>query len=237
MLSGAVHRLAAAVCGRFTNIADPDELAERFGARLVAGFSERHEPRFNVAPSQRVPVVVGAEDGLELRRMRWGLVPHWARKDTKAAFKMINAKAETLLEKPAYRGLVQSHRCLIPADGFYEWRMGEDGRKEPIRFTLADGSLFAFAALWTGWLDESGWPHESCVLVTTKPNALVAKVHDRMPVILPREQEAEWLDPMISIDHAVSLLGPYPGDLMRAAQASALVNHVGNEGPGLLEAA
>jgi putative SOS response-associated peptidase YedK len=125
-------------------------LAERFGARLVEGFSERHEPRFNVAPTQRVPVVVRSEDDVELRRMRWGLVPHWARNDAKAAFKMINAKAETLPEKPAYRGLVRSHRCLIPADGFYEWRVGEDGRKEPVRFTLADGALFGFAGLWNG---------------------------------------------------------------------------------------
>jgi putative SOS response-associated peptidase YedK len=224
------------VCGRFTNVANADELVERFGARLVPGFSERHEPRFNVAPTQPVPVVVPAE-GLELRRMRWGLVPHWAKRDAKAAFKMINAKAETLLEKPAYRGLVRAHRCLIPADGFYEWRVGEDGRKEPVRFRLRDGSLFGFAGLWTGWLDEMGWSHESCVVVTTKPNALVADVHDRMPMILPRELEAEWLDPTISVEHAVSLLEPYPAGLMCAAPASALVNSVRNEGPELLEAA
>jgi putative SOS response-associated peptidase YedK len=218
------------------NVANADELVERFGARLVPGFSERHEPRFNVAPTQPVPVVVPAE-GLELRRMRWGLVPHWAKRDAKAAFKMINAKAETLLEKPAYRGLVRAHRCLIPADGFYEWRVGQDRRKEPVRFGLRDGSLFGFAGLWTGWLDEMGRPHESCVVVTTKPNALVADVHDRMPVILPRELEAEWLDRTISVEHAVSLLEPYPAGLMRAAPASALVNSVRNEGPELLEAA
>ena len=225
------------MCGRFTNIADSDELAERFGARLVEGFSERHQPRFNIAPSQRIPVVAGTQEGLELRRMRWGLVPHWAKSDAKAAFKMINAKAETLLEKPAYRGLVRTHRCLIAGDGFYEWCMNSDGVKEPVRFTLADGSLFGFAGLWTGWLDELGEPNESCVIVTTKPNSLVARVHDRMPVILPREFEADWLDPAISVDHAVSLLEPYPAELMRAASASALVNSVRNEGPELLRAA
>jgi putative SOS response-associated peptidase YedK len=225
------------VCGRFTNIADGDELVERFGVRLVPGFSERHQPRFNVAPAQRVPVVVETAEGRELRPMRWGLVPHWARKDARAAFKMINAKAETLLEKPAYRGLVKAHRCLIPADGFYEWQRAEDGRKRPVRFTLADGSVFGFAGLWTGWLDETGWPQESCVLVTTRPNALVGAFHDRMPVILPAALEADWLDPEISAEHAVSLLRPYPAELMRAAPASALVNSVGNDGPELLEAA
>jgi putative SOS response-associated peptidase YedK len=225
------------VCGRFTNVANADELVERFRARLAPGFSERHEPRFNVAPTQPVPVVVPADDGFELRRMRWGLVPHWARKDAKAAFKMINAKAETLLEKPAYRALVRSHRCLIPADGFYEWRVCEDGRKQPVRFTLADGSLFGFAGLCTGWLDETGWAHESCVVVTTRPNDLVAAVHDRMPVILRRQLETEWLDPTVSVEHAVSLLEPFPASLMRANLASILVNSVRNEGPELLEAA
>jgi putative SOS response-associated peptidase YedK len=223
------------VCGRFTNIADSDQLVDRFGARLVPGFSELHRPRFNVAPAQRVPVVVETVRGRELRPMRWGLVPHWAKRDTRAAFKMINAKAETLLEKPAYRGLVKAHRCLIPADGFYEWRRAGDGRKLPVRFTLADGSLFGFAGLWTGWLDELGWQHESCVVVTTRPNALVGAFHDRMPVILAPPLEAEWLDPTISVEHAVSLLGPYPGELMRASPASVLVNSAANDGPELLQ--
>jgi putative SOS response-associated peptidase YedK len=125
---------------------------------------------------------------------KWGLLPHWA-KDSKIGFKMINARAGTLTEKPAYRCLLSRFRCLIPADGFYEWTSGSDGKKQPIHFHLPDYAMFAFAGLWTSRTDEeTGEIIESCTIITTTPNELVAPVHDRMPVILPPDAETVWLD-------------------------------------------
>jgi putative SOS response-associated peptidase YedK len=165
---------------------------------------------------------------------KWGLLPHWA-KDSKIAFKLINARAETLTEKPAYRGLLTRHRCLIPADGFYEWTVGSDGKKYPIHFHLPDYELFAFAGLWTARTDdETGEITESCTIITTQPNDLVAPVHDRMPVILLPDAEATWLDQAISKEHALSLLEPYPAELMRALPASTRVNSLRNDDAGLL---
>jgi len=148
---------------------------------------------------------------------------------------MINARAETLTEKPAYRGLLSRHRCLIPADGFYEWTVGSNGKKQPIHFHLPGCELFAFAGLWTSRTDDStGELLESCTIITTRPNQLVAPVHDRMPVILPAEAEALWLDPTISKGHALSLLQPYPAELMAAVPASTRVNSVRNDDAELL---
>jgi putative SOS response-associated peptidase YedK len=167
--------------------------------------------------------------------MRWGLVPHWA-KEPSIGYKLINARAETVLDKPAYRSLLSKRRCLVPADGFYEWRAGADGRKEPVRFTLTGGELFAFAGLWTHWLDrESGELVESCTVLTTRPNALVRPVHDRMPVILPREVEARWLDAGLGPQVACELLVPYPAELMVALPASRRANSAREDDPGLLE--
>jgi putative SOS response-associated peptidase YedK len=228
----SVSRVAAAVCGRFTNTAERSELAERFRVSLPDSVRRR----YNVAPAQSVVVVrrSEADRSREAALVRWGLVPHWA-KDEKIAFKLFNARAETLAEKPAFRGLLARRRCLVPADGFYEWRVGADGRKEPVRFTLARGELFAFAGLWTGWTDPStGEPLQSCTIVTTAPNRLVATVHDRMPVILDPGAEEEWLDPDISIEHAVSLLTPYPAQAMAAQAASRRVGSVRNDDAGLL---
>jgi len=226
------------VCGRFTNTHERAELVERFSARLSERLRESDGPRFNIAPTQQVAAI--RERGEERDRvadlLRWGLIPHWA-KDGKLAYRMINAKAETLAEKPAFRGLIERHRCLIPADGFYEWRTNAEGKRVPVRYTLTDGGLFAFAGLWAGWRDpETEELIESCTIVTTRANDLVAAVHDRMPVILPPEAELDWLDAEISVDHALSLLAPLPADLMRAAAASPLVNSVKHEGPELLMA-
>jgi putative SOS response-associated peptidase YedK len=220
------------VCGRFTNTAERSKIVERFQAPLPESFRQR----YNVAPTQRVVAVRRTErDGArEAALLRWGLVPHWA-KDEKIAFKLFNARAESLAEKPAFRGLLARRRCLVPADGFYEWRLGTGGRKEPLRFTLASGGLFAFAGLWTGWTDPStGEPLESCTIVTTAPNPLVAEVHDRMPVILDPASEEEWLDPDISVEHVLSLLLPYPAEAMRVQAASRRVGSVRNDDPGLL---
>jgi putative SOS response-associated peptidase YedK len=150
---------------------------------------------------------------------------------------MINARAEGLLEKRTYKGLLARKRALVVADSFYEWRVREhDGAKEPVRFTVGDGQPFAFAGLWTARVDEqSGETLRSCTIITTRANSLVAAVHDRMPVILRPELEQAWLDPEISVEHALALLEPYPAELMQAAAASTRVNSVRNDDPSLLK--
>ncbi len=219
------------MCGRFTSTVDPQLLAERFGIALPDGI----EPRFNIAPTQRVLAVVDDHGSRAARLLRWGLVPHWA-KDQKIGFKMINARAETVADKPAYRTLLAKHRCLILADGFYEWRVDPDGVKRPVRFTLASGEPFAFAGLNAFWRDpESDDVLESCTIITTTANGLVAPVHDRMPVILPREAEASWLDPSTDRERALLLLRPLAVDLMLARDASTLVNSARNDAPELLD--
>ncbi|MFN8187457.1 MAG: SOS response-associated peptidase [Gaiellales bacterium] len=227
------------MCGRFTNTRERAELVERFAAKVSARLAESYGPRYNVAPTQTVAAIrIVGDDGERIAdALRWGLIPRWA-KDRKLGYKLINAKAETLAEKPAFRSLLPRHRCLIPADGFYEWRTNAEGKRVPVRYTIAADELFAFAGLWAAWHDpELDELVESCTIVTTRANDLVAAVHDRMPVILPREVEADWLDPDISVEHAVSLLEPFPAGLMRARPASPLVNSVKNEGPELLVAA
>ena len=173
------------MCGRFTRTAERAEIVERFAVTLP----EAVPARFNIAPAQSVlTVCCNDQDGDRTANlMRWGLIPHWA-KDVSVSYKMINARAETVTEKPVYKKLLDSRRCLIPADGFYEWRKAPDGKKLPVRFALADESLFAFAGLWTSWADkDTGELIDSCTIITTTPNELVARVHNRMPVILPRD--------------------------------------------------
>ncbi len=220
------------MCGRFTSSRRREAIGERFEVAVPEAYAHR----FNLAPQQRALIIRENDHGRDAVMATWGLVPHWA-KDPKIAFKMINARAETLTEKPAYRGLLARHRCLVPADGFYEWTVGSDGRKQPIHFHLPDYELFAFAGLWTSRTDEeTGEILESCTIVTTRPNELVAPVHDRMPVILPTGAENAWLDPLTSKEHALSLLEPYPAELMVALPASTRVNSVRNDDSGLLVA-
>ncbi len=176
------------MCGRHTSSQPRTAIAERFQITVPDGYSER----YNLAPTQRALIVREHEREREAVLARWGLLPHWAN-DERIAFKMINARAETLAEKPAYRSLLGKYRCLVVADGFYEWTVGQDGKKQPIHFRLSDGGLFAFAGLWTCRTDDAGELVESCTIITTRPNELVAPVHDRMPVILPMGLESEWL--------------------------------------------
>jgi putative SOS response-associated peptidase YedK len=219
------------MCGRYTVAVDPQLLAERFDLELP----EEVVPRFNVAPTDPVLAVTRRSDRRELLIARWGLVPHWA-KDPTAGAKMINARAETLTEKSAYRSLLVKGRCLVIADGFYEWRHDPDGRKRPVRYTVDGGEPFGFAGLWTGRRDpESGDWLRTCTIVTTTANELVAPVHDRMPVILPRESEEAWLDRGVAVEEALALLRPYPADQMHAADASMLVNSVKNDDERLLD--
>jgi putative SOS response-associated peptidase YedK len=218
------------VCGRFTS----SQRREAFRERFEIAVPDTYRERYNLAPQQGTLIVREREDAGEATMAKWGLLLHWA-KDPKVAFKMINARAETLSEKPAYRSLLSRYRCLIPADGFYEWTVGSDGKKHPIHFHLPEYELFAFAGLWTSRTDDArGEIIESCTIITTRPNELVASVHDRMRVILPLAAESVWLGPAVSREHALSLLEPYPADLMAALPASTRANSIRNDDSGLL---
>ena len=187
-------------------------------------------PRYNIAPTQPVPVIRQhpKEPIRELSLMRWGLIPSWA-KDSSGAARMINARSETAGTKPAFRDALKSRRCLIPADGFYEWSRAEK-TKQPFCFEVNDGELFAFAGIWDRWKDPSGQWVKSCSILTTTPNAVTSAVHDRMPVILHPDAYDLWLDPgMKNVSAASDLLKPYAAPLMRCYPVNTRVNHVAND--------
>ncbi len=214
------------MCGRFTLTVSPEQLAETFAwLNIPPGIA----PRYNVAPSQ--PVAVVPNDGQNrLDFFTWGLVPSWA-KDPAMGSRMINARAETLAEKPAFRAAFRRRRCLILADGFYEWRQ-EPGRKTktPMYIHLKSGRPFAFAGLWESWNSPDGSNILSCTIITTAPNALMETIHNRMPVILPEATYPLWLatgDQDTAKLH--NLLLPYPADEMHAYPVSTLVNSPAND--------
>ncbi len=187
-------------------------------------------PRFNIAPTQPVPVIRQnpKEPVRELSLMRWGLSPSWA-KDSSVAAKMINARSETAATKPAFRDAMKYRRCLIPADGFYEWAKTANG-KQPYCFEVNDGELFAFAGLWDRWKDPTGNWIKTCSILTTTPNAVASSVHDRMPVILDPDSYDLWLDPGMTKVEAVSdLLRPCDARLMRCYPVSTRLNHAAND--------
>ena len=210
------------MCGRFTLYHTADEIAERFAAEAVVPI----EARYNIAPTQPVAVVV-QNGARHLDFYRWGLVPSWA-KDISVGNRMINARAETLAEKPSFRTALARRRCLIPADGFYEWKEAdnpEEGGRTPMHIRQAEGALFAFAGLWDEWTAPDGSPVRSCVIITGAPNSLMASIHDRMPIILPQSDEAHWLDASIQDAAALSaLLRPYPAEHLEAYPVSRQVN-------------
>jgi putative SOS response-associated peptidase YedK len=216
------------MCGRFTLTIDINTIAKTFG---VAPSLEA-APRYNIAPTQEV-VSILSNGTAHLDWLQWGLIPSWA-KDASIGSKMINARAETLAEKPSFKRLLRSRRCLVPADGFYEWKKERSG-KIPMYITLKDGSPFAFAGLWDLWRDPEGRQIRTCTLITTEPNAVVAPIHDRMPVILPPEARDLWLDNAIQDEHALlPLLSPYPAEAMTARAVSRLVNNPKSEGAELI---
>jgi putative SOS response-associated peptidase YedK len=187
-------------------------------------------PRYNIAPTQPVPVIRQhpKQPVRPVSLMRWGLIPHWA-KDPSIAANTINAKSETAATKPAFRDPMKLRRCLIPADGFYEWRRTGTS-KQPYCFEVSGGELFAFAGLCDGWKDASGNWIKTCSILTTTPNAVTSTVHDRMPVILPPDSYDLWLDPGMQNVAAISeLLKPFDARLMRCYPVSARINHVGND--------
>jgi putative SOS response-associated peptidase YedK len=220
------------MCGRFTLFDSPASLTERFALGEVPSLS----PRYNIAPSQAVAVVripAGGTDR-ELALLRWGLLPSWA-KDPSLGDKMINARAETAAEKPAFRAAVRRRRCLVPADGFYEWKR-TGGRKQPYYVRMRDGRTFAFAGIWESWEGGGGAAVESCALLTTGPNELLQPIHDRMPVIIPPRDYDLWLSPKVQDPSALApLFAPHPPDEMTAYPVRTLVNNPKTDDPGLIE--
>ncbi len=208
------------MCGRYTLRSKPEVIAEAFGlpeAPLL-------EPRYNIVPAQAVPAIwLDLDRGRrELGLFHWGLIPSWA-DDPAIGNRMINARAETVAEKPAFRRAFQARRCLVLADGFYEWRR-EGSRKQPYFIRMRDDRPFAFAGLWERW-ERGGEPIESCTHLTTEPNEEVAPIHDRMPLILPESAYDLWLDPEVKDVRSLQpLLVPYPSDEMEAYPVSTLVN-------------
>lgn len=220
------------MCGRYTIIVSMEELMLRYLTDLPT--DRYHRPRYNVAPMQDVWAVIHDGEKNRLGQLRWGLVPSWA-SDDKIGGKMINARAETVLEKPAFKRLIARKRALIPADGFYEWKTS-GGKKQPMRITMNDGSLFSFAALYDTWTSPEGAKIHTCTIITTTPNSLVANIHDRMPVILRREDEPAWLNRgNDDVTQLTALLQPYPAEAMRAYPVSPQVGNVKNDTEACIE--
>ncbi len=233
------------MCGRYTLMVEPADLEARFDSRFVASETVAL-PRYNMAPGQQLPVITG-DDPETIRQLEWGLVPSWADDDSGG---LINARAETIDEKPSFRDAYAQRRCLVLADGFYEW-VETDGRKQPYRVAFEDDRPFAMAGLWERWesnaettqagleafgggiatTDADGGPLETFTIVTTEPNDLVSELHHRMAAILEPEHEREWL----TADEPRTLLEPHPADEMRAYPVSRAVNDPSTDVPSLVD--
>lgn len=220
------------MCGRYTLTASVNELEERFHAKASFPGSE-YAKSYNVAPSQMVAAVISARGQYRLGFLKWGLIPSWA-KDPKIGHKMINARSETVFQKPGFREAVKRRRCLIPANSFFEWNR-KDGTRAPMRITLKNGGIFAMAGLWEKWTDQEGNPVFTCTILTTKANRMMAKIHDRMPVILRKEDEEKWLDSTVTEPgRLLPLLAQYDSDAMEMYAVSERVNSPKNNFPELL---
>lgn len=228
------------MCGRFTLHHTLEELEERFAAEAEPPSVAETVRRYNIAPTQDI-LVVTQNGARHLQGCHWGLIPSWA-KDPAIGSKMINARAETLAEKPSFRTALSRRRCLIPADGFYEWQdatmglaSGKRAPRTPMHIRLRGGALFAFAGLWDEWHAPDGSPLRSCTIITTAPNAVTAPIHDRMPVILRPGDEALWLDHSVTGASALlPLLAPYPADAMEAYAVFRSVNAPTVDDPGCI---
>ncbi len=219
------------MCGRYT-LAVPSPADVR--ARFPIGESVEVTRRYNVAPGDPVLAVTNDREGIPRGEyLRWGLVPAWA-KSPQTGLKMINARVETVASRPAYRRAFERYRCLILADGFYEWCRHPDGTKAPFHITQADGAPFAFAGLWAVWRGEDGHRLRSCTILTTAPNAAVAPLHDRMPVILSPPAERPWLDPGSPVEQLYGLLSGLPAADTAVRAVGFAVNDARYDGPECL---
>ena len=217
------------MCGRYTLRTPIETLAERFE---IDEYPSSISASYNIAPTQGVAAVIAEDGKRKLEMLHWGLIPSWA-DDPGVGNRMINARAETVAEKPSFRKAFRNHRCLLLADGFYEWQKGADG-KQPYYIRMDDGSPFAFAGLWESW--QNGREVRSATIITTDANDVVAPIHNRMPVILHPEDYELWLDPDFDEKEPLTtLLKPYPAEAMEAYPVSRRVNSPSNNEPSIIE--
>ncbi|GGD04730.1 putative SOS response-associated peptidase YoqW [Thalassobacillus devorans] len=218
------------MCGRYTLLAEEVEILKEFGLEYKI---TNYEPRYNIAPGQKVLAII--HDGKEKRAgyLKWGLVPFWA-KDPKIGYKMINARSETAHEKPSFKSLMGKKRCLIVADSFYEWQRTDNG-KQAKRITLNDRKLFAFAGLWDKWTKDEEEMF-TCTILTKEANDFMNPIHDRMPVILPKEKQDEWIEPVKwGADEAADFIEQLQMEDLDAYDVSDFVNSPKNEGPQCIQ--
>jgi putative SOS response-associated peptidase YedK len=216
------------MCGRYSLSKSKIELEERFQAELLADF----KPRYNIAPTQLVPVITSdSPNGFSF--FYWGITPDFA-KNKPVSQKLINARAETVMEKVSFKNAFQKRRCLVPADGFFEWKKLGKKTKIPYRFTLTSEEPFAFAGIWDEFENELGESNHTFLILTTSPNSLVSEIHDRMPVILGREDEKKWLDKYTSLEELLKMLHTHKSDDMLSYTVSPMVNSVANDSPSII---
>jgi len=221
------------MCGRFTSKAKPRQIKTEF--KIGKLNSKIFTPRYNIAPTQNIPVVLESSGERIIEEVKWGLIPSWA-KDDSIGSKLINARAETLAEKPSFKNAFKNRRCIIPASGFYEWQKQTKGAKQPFYFYLKDKDLFGLAGLWEEWTDkESGEVIETCTVITTKANKVLEHVHERKPVILKDKDYDNWLDEKVhDTDKLQKLLKPFPASSMKSHPVSRLVNSPSENSPSLI---
>lgn len=219
------------MCGRYTLVSSIDDIAGHYKVAPAGEWT----PKYNIAPTQLVPVVTSENpDGISF--FYWGLIPSWS-KDKSVSPKFINARAETLQEKISFRQPLSTKRCLIPADGFYEWKVLGKKTKIPHRITLQNNGIFSFAGLWEEFEDEEGEVRHTFTIITTAANSLMRPIHDRMPAILNKKEEKEWLESGKTTEQYLNLLRPYPSEMMESYTVSSLVNSVHNDHAGLIKPA
>jgi putative SOS response-associated peptidase YedK len=223
------------MCGRLTQKADKEIIKKEFKVDSFSLPDVILKPRYNIAPTQTIAAVLESGGERIIDALRWGLIPSWA-KDESIGNKLINARAETLGEKPSFKNAFRLHRCIIPASGFYEWQKNAKGAKQPFYFHLKDKEVFGFAGLYEQWLDkESGEQIETCSIITTEANKVLEPVHDRMPVILKPKDYEQWLDAKEKdTDKLQKLLAPYPAGEMDSYEVSKSVNTPSNDSPELI---
>jgi putative SOS response-associated peptidase YedK len=216
------------MCGRYVIISAPEVIGALFGCEETPDFP----PRYNVAPTEPVPIVRQERERRHFALVRWGLIPSWV-KDPRAFPLLINVRGESVLDKPAFRAAMRYRRCLFPADGFYEWRREGKSRVPFFVRPRRDGPI-AFAGLWETWSGPNGEELESAAIVTTQANRTLAAIHERMPVVVPREAFDLWLDPAVDAKAAAAVLAPAPDSLFEAYEISPAVNRAGHDGPQLI---
>ncbi|WP_209330326.1 SOS response-associated peptidase [Lunatimonas salinarum] len=216
------------MCGRYSLAKSKAVLEERFKAEMLEPF----QPRYNIAPTQLAPVIT-SDSPMGFSHFYWGITPEFAR-NKPVAQRFINARAETIRETASFKNSFRKKRCLVPADGFFEWKKMGKRTKIPYRFTLLDEGLFAFAGIWDEYENTEGEVQHTFLLLTTAPNGMVNEVHDRMPVILDRDAESTWLNPSTSEETLVALLRPYAEENMLSYTVSPLVNHISNDSPAVI---